>query len=61
MQFVEFRTDFLAGSYADKSGLTIGDYVITINGVNTGNMSLVEVNEKIKSVSYFYYLVQLLN
>ncbi|XP_063683125.1 uncharacterized protein LOC134817759 isoform X2 [Bolinopsis microptera] len=37
-------------SYAHKSGLSIGDYVITINGINTGNMSLLEINDKIKSV-----------
>ncbi|KAL5269478.1 hypothetical protein ACHWQZ_G003087 [Mnemiopsis leidyi] len=37
-------------SYAHKSGLAIGDYVITINGINTGNMSLQQVNDKIKSV-----------
>ena len=42
---------FVSDSYAHKSGLAIGDYVITINGINTGNMSLQEVNDKIKSVS----------
>jgi len=38
------------GSYAFKSGLHIGDYVITINGLNTNNMSVTTVNNKIKSV-----------
>jgi len=37
-------------TYAHKSGLAVGDYVITVNGINTGNMSLQEVNDKIKSV-----------
>jgi len=37
-------------TYAHKSGLSVGDYVITVNGINTGNMTLQEVNDKIKSV-----------
>ena len=41
----------VSDSYAHKSGLLVGDYVITINGINTGNMSLQEINDKIKSVS----------
>ena len=30
--------------------------MITINGINTGNMNLLEINDKIKSVSLSYIL-----
>eukprot|EP00116_Pleurobrachia_bachei_P010337 sb/3470599/ len=43
-------THVIKGSYAHKSGLQEGDYVLTVNGINTANMTVPTVNDRIKSV-----------
>ena len=47
---ITLTLSILPGSYAHKSGLQEGDYVLTVNGINTANMTVPTVNDRIKSV-----------